>query len=139
MNKPFAVSIIGCLCMALLAGSAMADDAKPAPPPAEKGDATASAEVKVGTGVEKHEIVGEASSFAPGTTVWVWSKVNNAGDSIKHVWKKDGKEVWTATLAIGGKSWSTMSRRALPTAGSYEVEVTAADGTSLGKVAFDVK
>lgn len=108
-------------------------ESKPAP---AAGDA--SAEVKAGTGVEKREIVGEGTTFPAGTTVWVWSLVKNAEGNVKHVWKRDGKAVWTATMKIGSKKWSTSSRRTIPKAGSWEVEVQTADGASLGTVAFTV-
>jgi Protein of unknown function (DUF2914) len=74
------------------------------------------AEVKAGTGVENRAVVG-----------------------VKHVWKRDGQEVWTATLKIGSKKWSTQSRRAIPKAGSWEVDVQTADGKSIGTVAFKVE
>ena len=106
-----------------------------APPPATD----ASAEVKAGTGVEQREIVGEATAFPAGTTVWVWSLVKNGEPSVKHVWKRDGKPVWTATLRIGSKRWSTSSRRRIPSAGSWEVDVQTVDGASLGTVAFTVQ
>jgi hypothetical protein len=98
-----------------------------------------SAEIKAGTGVEKHEIAGEAQTFPAGTTVWVWSRVTEGEPTVKHVWKRDGQEVWAATLKIGGKKWSTQSRRAIPKAGSWEVEVQTSDGKSLGSVAFKVE
>src|SRR5688500_11097598 len=87
--------------LALAAGTAHAQDSKPAPPadtkpadtkpadPAPRAAAGASAEVKVGTGVENREIAGEAASFPAGTTVWVWSRVSNTEGSVKHVWKRD--------------------------------------------------
>src|SRR6185503_102537 len=90
---------------------------------APKDTSGASAEVKVGTGVENHEIVGEAATFPTGTTVWVWSRVVNGEGNVKHVWKRDGKDVWTATLPVGSKRWSTQSRRAITTAGSWSVDV----------------
>ena len=96
-------------------------------------------EAKAAKGVEKHEPVGEATEFAAKDTVWVWSRVlDGEGTTIKHVWKLDGKPVWTATLPVKSKKWSTQSRRAITTAGAYEVEVTAADGASLGKIEFTV-
>jgi hypothetical protein len=134
------------LILALAAGISHADDAKQPPPaaadkpldaPKDKGGA--SAEVKAGTGVEKHEVVGEATSFPAGTTVWVWSRVTNAEGNIKHVWKHDGKEVWTATLPVGSKLWSTQSRRTLSTAGSWEVEVQTEAGASLGTTSFTIQ
>ena len=117
---------------------ALADDPKPpADKPAEKSTA-ASAELKVGTGVENHEIVGEANTFPAGTTVWAWSRITNGDGNVKHVWKLDGKEVWTATLPVGSKRWSTMSRRTIDTKGSWEVAVTTDAGDSLGTVSFTV-
>jgi hypothetical protein len=124
-----------------------AKDAKDAPKDAAKDTAKdapkdasgASAEVKVGTGVEKHEIVGESATFPTGTTVWVWSLVVNGEGNVKHVWKRDGKEVWTATLAVGSKRWSTQSRRAIPAAGSWAVDVQTEAGATLGTVSFTIQ
>jgi hypothetical protein len=131
------------LVLALAAGTVHADEAKKEPPAAAdakpKDASGASAEVKAGTGVEKHEIVGEGTSFPTGTTVWVWSRVTNAEGNIKHVWKRDGKEAWTATLPVGSKLWSTQSRRALSTAGSWEVDVQTEGGASLGTVSFTIQ
>jgi len=138
--------VIAGLIMAL-SGAAMAEDAKPAQPtapteakpapPPSAGDV--SAEVKAGTGVEKRAIVGESTTFPAGTTVWVWSLVSGAEGSVKHVWKRDGQVAWTATLNVGSKKWSTQSRRTIPKAGAWEVEVQTADGASIGTVAFTVQ
>jgi hypothetical protein len=98
-----------------------------------------SAEVKAGTNVEKREVVGESATFPAGTTVWVWSKITDGEGSVKHVWKREGQEVWTATLKVGSKSWSTQSRRTIPKAGAWEVEVQTADGAKIGTVAFTVQ
>jgi hypothetical protein len=129
--------------IATAAGTAYADDAaKPAAPPAAdakpKDASGASAEVKAGTGVEKHEVVGEGTSFPANTTVWVWSRVTNAEGNIKHVWKLDGKEVWTATLPVGSKLWSTQSRRTIPKAGAWTVDVQTEAGAALGTVSFTI-
>jgi hypothetical protein len=141
------------LVIALAAGIGYADDAKQPPAAKEapkdaakdaakeapKDASGASAEVKAGTGVEKHEIVGEATSFPSGTTVWVWSRVVNGEGNVKHVWKRDGKEVWTATMPVGSKSWATSSRRTIPTAGSWQVDVTTEAGAQLGTVSFTIQ
>jgi hypothetical protein len=131
---------IAIACVALAGGVAAAEDAKPAPPAEHKdsGSGAASAEIKAGTGVEKHEIVGEAASFTAGTTVWVWSRIENGEGNVKHIWKLDGKEVWTATLPVSSKKWSTQTRRTIAKAGSWEVEVQTESGTSLGSVKFTV-
>jgi hypothetical protein len=134
------------LVIALAAGTAYAQDAKQPPPAADakpkdaaKDASSASAEVKAGTGVENHAVVGEATSFPAGTTVWVWSKISNGEGNIKHVWKRDGKEVWTATLPVGSKAWSTQSRRTIPAAGSWEVDVMTDAGAQLGSVSFTIQ
>jgi Protein of unknown function (DUF2914) len=133
------------LVIALAAGTSYADDAKqPAAPaadakPKDAPASGASAEVKAGTGVEKHEIVGEATTFPVGTTVWVWSRITNGEGNIKHVWKRDGKEVWTATLPVGSKLWSTQSRRAISAAGAWEVDVQTEAGASIGTVSFTIQ
>ena len=115
------------------------DEAKDPTKDAPKDTSGASAEVKVGTGVEKHEIVGEAATFPAGTTVWVWSLVVNGEGNVKHVWKRDGKEVWTATLPVGSKHWSTQSRRVIPGAGSWAVDVQNEAGATLGTVSFTIQ
>jgi hypothetical protein len=111
------------------------DAAKDAP----KDTSGATAEVKAGTGVENHEITGEAASFPAGTTVVVWSRVLGGEGNVKHVWKRDGKDVWTAILPVGSKRWTTYSRRAIPTAGSWEVAVQTEAGASLGTVSFTIQ
>jgi hypothetical protein len=147
--------LIGLLVIALAAGGGhvQADDAKkdtkdapkeapkdaPKDADAPKDTSGASAEVKVGTGVEKHEIVGEAATFPAGTTVWVWSQVTNGEGNVKHVWKRDGKEVWSATLPVGSKRWATSSRRTIPAAGSWQVDVTTDAGQQLGTVSFTIQ
>ena len=128
--------ILLAVCLIATASPAFAD--KKADDSAAATEANASAEVKAGTGVEKHEVVGEATTFEQGTTVFVWSRITDGPASIKHVWKLDGKPVWTATLPVKSKKWSTQSRRAISKPGAYEVEVTSADGVSLGTVAFTV-
>ena len=130
------------LVIALAAGAATAyaDDPKPpAAADAPKDASSASAEVKAGTGVEKHAIVGEATSFPAGTTVWVWSQITNGEGNIKHLWKHDGKEVWSATLPVGSKRWTTSSRRMIPAAGSWQVDVTTEAGVNLGSVSFTIQ
>ena len=133
------------ITLAAGAATAHADDPKPPaaadakPKDAPKDASSASAEVKAGTGVEKHAIVGEATSFPAGTTVWVWSQITNGEGNVKHLWKRDGKEVWSATLPVGSKRWATSSRRTIPAAGSWQVDVTTEAGVQLGTVSFTIQ
>ena len=141
------------LVIALAAGTGYADDAKKdapkaaepakdaakdAPKDAPKDASGATAEVKVGTGVEKHEIVGEATSFPAGTTVWVWSRILNGEGNVKHVWKLDGKEVAAIPLNVPSKRFATFSRHTVNKAGAWSVEVMTDAGATIGKVEFTV-
>lgn len=131
----FVASIVTASTLALGAGGASTAHAQPAAAAAS----AASAEVKAAKGVDKKEPVEPGDTFAAGTKVWIWTRVTGAaGTTIKHVWKKDDKQVWQASLKIGGPKWTTSSRRQLK-AGSYTVEVVGADGASLGSVSFTVQ
>lgn len=133
--------ITTCALGLAIGGAAFADDthaSKPAPTdPAPASAATA--EIKAGTGIEKFEVVGEGTKFPAGTTVWVWSRITNGDGNVKHVWRQDGKDVWTAVLPVGSKRWATGSRRTIAKPGNWEVEVLAESGASLGKVAFTIQ
>ncbi len=97
------------------------------------------AEVKAAKGVENKQPVDEGTSFTAGEKVWVWSRVTGAdGQTIKHVWKRDGKDEWTANLKIKSAKYTTHSRRNVR-AGEYTVEVQAEDGSKIGEVSFSVK
>ena len=124
--------------IAALAGAAAADPKTNESP--ATATAAASADVHAGTGVESRVLVGEASEFTAGTKVWVWSRVTGGepGTMVTHVWKRDGKDVWTAHLKIGSKRWTTYSRRSVR-AGAWTVDVVDAGGTTIGTVAFTVK
>lgn len=100
----------------------------------------ATAEVKAGTGYKSYAVDGEATSFPAGTLVFAVSTVRGAdGTTIKHVWKKDGAELWTASLRIGSSRWTTSSRRLLNQPGQYTVSVLAEDGSEIGKVDFTIQ
>ena len=131
MLKPLAIALGLCFSLPAFAESSE----KPAAPATES---TASAAMKVGTGVEKRQVTGEATTFAKGTTVWAWSEISNGEGTVKHVWKLDGKPVWTATLPVKSKKWSTQSRRTITKPGNWEVSVTSADGTELSSIGFSV-
>ncbi len=136
--------LIASLSLLLGAGAALADqralpeEAVPAQSeaPAQQG---AAAEVKAAKGVENKEPVEEGTSFAVGDKVWVWSRITGAASTtVKHVWKKHGQEVWSASLPVKGNRWTTSSRRTVQ-AGQYVVEVQGEDGSVLGSVSFDVQ
>jgi hypothetical protein len=132
------------LLLMLGAGAAMAEIPSPGamdavPAQAEAPAQAAAAEVKAAKGIENKEPVEEGTSFAAGDKVWIWSRVTGAANTtIKHVWKKNGQEIWFATLPVKSTSWTTSSRRTVQP-GQYVVEVQAEDGSVLGQVSFDVQ
>jgi hypothetical protein len=102
------------------------------------------AEVKVGTGVAKMEIEGEAKAFsvAPDTKIWVWTKVTGEADkSISVVFEKGGKEVFKQSLKVARSPFRTHAYRTFRAAdaGSWSAKVVAEDGTVLGSVEFTVE
>ena len=105
---------------------------------AEVVRAEPAAEVKAATAIVDREPVSPGTTFKQGETIFVWSILTDcAGSSAQHVWKRDGKEAWSTTLAIGSKKWVTNSRRTVK-AGSYVVEILGGDGTKLTEVTFTV-
>lgn len=135
MSHRFIASIITATTLALGAGlAAPRASAQPA-----AAATAASAEVQAAKGVDKREPVEPGTTFTAGTKVWIWSRISGAnGTSVKHVWKKDGKAVWTATLKVGSVKWTTSSRHQVK-AGAWTVDVVGADGTTLGSVDFTVQ
>lgn len=140
MKRIITSSLSVFMSFALLGGVGLAVAQPSTQPSAPAAAGSASADVKAGTGVENKESVGTATEFAAGTKVWVWTRVTGlaAGTAVTHVWKKDGAKNWQVKLKIGGAKWTTSSRRQVK-AGSWTVEVQAADGTVLGSTDFTVK
>ncbi len=127
------------LFVSLMVAGVGAVAAQPSTQPSAAATAGASAEVKAGTGVENKESVGAASEFTGPIKIWVWSRITGAaGTSVTHVWKLNGQKNWQAKLKVGSKKWTTSSRRQVK-AGSWTVEVVAADGSVLGSTDFTVK
>lgn len=132
----FIASFVTATTLALAVVGGAVATAQPAPATA---GAAASAEVQAAKGVDKKVPVEPGSTFSAGTKVWVWSRISGAnGTTVKHVWKKDGKAVWTASLKVGSVKWTTSSRHQCK-AGAWTVEVVGADGATLGSVDFTVQ
>jgi hypothetical protein len=100
------------------------------------GQASVSAELQVGTGIEDREPVGVGTSF-PATVgqLVAWSRITGAeGASVEHVWRfPDGDIEAVVPLEVGGSPWRTWSRKTIPAewAGQWIVEVRDAGGTVL--------
>jgi hypothetical protein len=115
-----------------LVGNAHADD-----PAAPAGAATAT--VKAATGVENRLPVGEAERFPAKSRIFVWSEIAGAdGETVEHVWKKDGVEVRRAQFAVHSNRWRTNSRVPAAAVGHYLVEVVVG-GRVIGSTSFVVE
>lgn len=101
------------------------------------------AEVRVGTGVEKMELQGEAKAFkvAAGTKLWAWTKVNDLADAkISVVFEKGGKAVSKQELQVPRKAYRTYAYRTFRKGdgGAWTAKVQGPDGKELGSAAFTV-
>ena len=115
-----------------------------APAPAPKAAAgAASAEVKVGTGVENHAPVGAADHFsiAAGTKLWAWAQLDGmTPGTVSVVWKKEGTEVLKTELNVPTPRYRTQAYRTFTKqcAGKWTATFVSADGAELGSAAFTV-
>ncbi len=100
------------------------------------------ADIKVGTGIEKHEITGESADFkvAAGTKLYAWTKVTGAEGSVTVVFMKDGKEVSKQELQVPHSPYRTNAFRTFRKGdgGDWTVKVMGADGKEMGSAAFKV-
>jgi hypothetical protein len=106
-------------------------------------DAKPSAEVKVGTGVEKMEIQGESAAFkvAAGTKIYAWAKVAGAAESTVTVVFSMGERTSKMELKVPRSPYRTNAYRTFRAgdAGNWTVKVLSADGAELGKADFTVE
>ena len=111
--------------------------------PAPLAEAKASAEVKVGTAVEKMELQGEATSFkvAAGTKIHVWTKVTGAADSTITVVFSKGDQTSKQELKVPRSPYRTHAYRTFRQGdeGAWTAKIVAADGTELGAASFSVE
>ncbi len=95
----------------------------------------------LGTGVdEQRNLVGRATTFSEGQQVWFWTRIvgGSPGQRIQHVWVKDGEDVVTIGLSLGGPHWRTWSKKWMHpgSAGSWRAEVRDAQGEVLASEEF---
>jgi hypothetical protein len=111
-------------------------------PPETPADAARLAvpESGVGSRVVNRQLEGESDRFTEGSSVSFWTRVTGGrrGDTIRHVWIRDGEPVGTVTLTIGGAHWRTHSKRRLTSGdlGAWSVEARDAEGRVLARRAF---
>ena len=140
MRNTVVAAVIGvCLSIAGYArAEEMAAEAAPSTPVS-----TLSVEVKVGTGIETHNVVGAAETFPAETQrVYGWTRVTGATDvtGITHVWSLGGKEMSRVDLKVKGspfRTWSYKTVAGMP--GNWLLEVKDDQGVVLGSASFTVQ
>jgi hypothetical protein len=94
----------------------------------------------VGLGVVRRRLVGRGDRFDPGDRVWFWTRVagGERGQSIHHVWLRDGLEVGTVLLALDGPDTGAASQRTLSrgSGGRWTVEARDLAGRVLARRDF---
>jgi len=99
-------------------------------------------EFGVGTAVVNRQLQGKSDRFEEGAQVWFWTRVlgGEQGDRIRHVWLRDGVEVSSIELSVGGPHWRTQSRALLRlgSSGAWAVEVRDAQDRVLAREEFRV-
>lgn len=105
--------------------------------------AAGTAEVKVGTGVEKYDIVGGSDTFklAPNTRIYASTRLTDVSvGAVTVVWSKDGKEVSKTELKVPRSPYRTYAYRTFRAgdSGAWTAKVMDAEGGELGTASFTV-
>ncbi len=94
----------------------------------------------LGAAVENRQLVDENDRFSEGTAVWFWTRVEDGtpGDTIHHVWLREGVEATRISLKLGGSPWRTYSSKTLwpESAGNWAVEARDETGRVLARREF---
>ncbi|NUM80140.1 DUF2914 domain-containing protein [bacterium] len=97
-------------------------------------------EIKLGTGVENKDIVGEATSFASTTEkVYCWMKLSGGsqGSSVTVKWYLNNSPAGEVPLEINGTPWRTYSFKTINgVKGDWKVEIVDATGNVLQTATF---
>lgn len=111
-----------------------------AAPPAAEPSTFSVPEFGVGTAVVNRQLQGKSDRFAEGTQIWFWTRVigGEAGDRVRHVWIRDGRQVSSVELNLGGPHWRTQSRKTLlpGSVGRWAVEARDAEDRVLAREEF---
>jgi hypothetical protein len=109
--------------------------------PAAAGDA--SAEIKIGLGVEKLDVKDAAETFkvAPETKIYAWTKVTGLeGGAVTLSFQKEGKEVFQKELEVPRSPHRTNAYRTFRKGdgGAWTVKALDKEGKELGTASFTV-
>jgi len=95
-------------------------------------------EFGVGTSVDGRQLRGRSDRFKEGAVVWFSTRVLGgvSGQTVQHVWLRDGRRMQTTRLKLGGAHWRTFSRKTLWGTGDWAVEARDEDGNVLARSTF---
>lgn len=98
------------------------------------------AESGVGLRLVGTRLEGEGDRFRSGQRVTFATRVlgGGAGESIRHVWLRDGKVEQSILLRLGGASWRTHSTKTLGRPGAWAVEARDEQGRVLARADLTV-
>ena len=94
----------------------------------------------VGSDVLDREVVGQSATFVVGARVVFWTHIGGGrpGDTVRHVWSHNGREIGVTVLPVGSPSWRTQSRHTLvpESEGDWVVELQDGEGHTLASHRF---
>jgi hypothetical protein len=94
----------------------------------------------VGSAIVDRNLEERKDTFVEGERAVFWTLVEggDAGDRVAHVWLRDGEEMLSVGLAVGGPHWRTWSNKTLHpgSAGSWAVEARDPEGRVLARDEF---
>ncbi|HET6373618.1 MAG TPA: DUF2914 domain-containing protein, partial [Candidatus Polarisedimenticolia bacterium] len=98
------------------------------------------AESGVGLRLVGTRLEGDGDRFRSGQRVTFATRVlgGGAGESIRHVWLRDGKVEQSIPLRLGGASWRTYSTKTLGRPGAWSVEARDEQGRVLARADLTV-
>jgi Protein of unknown function (DUF2914) len=108
-------------------------------------ETTATSELKVGTGVEKKEIVGAAEEFkiAADTKIWAWAKAASlaADAKVTLAFSKGDKEAFRKELQAAGSPWRVTAYKTFRAGdgGDWTAKLLGPDGAELASAKFKVE
>ncbi len=92
----------------------------------------------VGRRIVARRLEGRDERFEEGEVAWFSTRVLGAerGQTIYHVWLREGRQVQSIELELGGPHWRTHSRKTLWGVGSWTVEARDAADRVLARSSF---
>jgi hypothetical protein len=135
------------LPLAVVAEEARKSAEAPKAPPAAAADKAvkAGAELKIGTGVEKKELVGAAEDFkvAADTKIWAWAKISGlaADAKVTLTFGKGDKEAFRKELQAAGSPWRVNAYKTFRASdgGDWTAKLLGPDGAELASSKFKVE